>query len=299
MSDNPRVAEIDDVMPGKLLGTKSITVAERDTRDHLSSLGLPEIVGEYAPYLLLGTEPWGWPGAYVEYWLGGVAQAMSWYSARPVPIGAKLRAEARVSDRYVVRNRECSVITADLFDEAGDLVLTGSGIYSAKVDPAAVRADVPRRDAPAAETADLEIIASAEPRTVRLDREMSRLFWRHRADLGDGNFHTSIEAAQAAGLPDVLIGSSHLAALAGERAQTLFGARWLSGGTLTTRFLKPVIAGDEVTIIVHRLAGSEDRIPIRGEMANQRGDVVMTISGGLALKEGKPMTAATPSGAKA
>lgn len=282
MTDNPRLAVIDDVMPGKHLGEKTIEVTRQGVRDHIASLGLPDRDGDVAPFLFLGTEPWGWPGSYVAYWLGGVAQDMRWHSLAPVRVGTVLRAEARVSDRYVQRSRECSVVTVDLFDETGALCQSGSGTYSAKVDPAAVRADVPRRDQASSRGAAAEVIQAGTPRALRLDGDMSRLFWRHRDDLGDGNFHTKVEAAHALGMPDILIGSSQLASLAGEQAHALLGDAWLHGGELTTRFLKPVFAGDEITISLDRVSGPEGAITLDGRMTNQRAEMVLAITGRLA-----------------
>ncbi|MET0137640.1 MAG: hypothetical protein ABW048_12790 [Sphingobium sp.] len=282
MSDNPRVADIDDVMPGKPLGTKDLEVTPANVHDHMASLGLPVSETGYAPFLLLGTEPWGWPGSYVEYWLGGVAQDMRWISHAPVAIGTRLRAQAYVSDRYIVRNRECSVVTTDLFDEQGRLMLTGSGTYSARVDPDTVRADVPRREAvPKHDPAAGGLVRSGEPRTLRIDREMSQMFWRHRPDIGTGNFHTSLEIAQSMGFADVLIGSSHLAAVAGEQAHALLGDAWLAGGQLTTRFLKPVIGGDDVTVQIDQFHGPDGGTLIQGKMTNQRGETVLAIEGEL------------------
>lgn len=259
MNPTDRIASTDDIMPGKFLGRKHVTLDQRLVDLYQASLGIRRKSYErIAPPLLLGTEPWGWPGAYLDYWTGGVASRMTWQSFEPVAIHETVEVVATVIDRFVRRGRETSVVEAAALAPDGRKLVSGTGSYSAKVDPDAIRADV-RREPDGEKPAPLQRLSGWEEREMTITREMSQAFWAHRDDLGETNFHVNPEAAKAFGLPDVMIGSSQLVALSVEHILDIAGHAWIAGGDIAVTFRAPVTAGDPLRVRTARMTPAAER----------------------------------------
>src|SRR5690606_11757229 len=128
-----------------VLGRKRVKLDRRLIDLYETSLGVKRASYErIAPPLLLSTEPWGWPGAYLAYWTAGVASKMTWRSFEAAAVDQTVEVVATVADRFVRRNRETSVVEATAFAADGRKLVSGTGSYAAKVDPDAVRPDVRR-----------------------------------------------------------------------------------------------------------------------------------------------------------
>lgn len=278
-----RIATIDDVMPGKLLGHKRLRAEASHVAQYLASVegdpALYDALGHggapAVPMALFATEPWGWPGAYLDYWQGGVASAMAWSASAIMLLNSEVEVTATVADRYVRRDREASVVAVS-FSNGQSEVWQGQGTYSAKVDTDKVRADVERRV-----NAAKDVAPTGADRIVinelRFTREMSQLFWAHRLDLGSGNFHVDPLAAQALGLADVMIGSSQQLAWFSECLTALYGLNWLTAGSVDVVFRAPVVAGDRVAAALWEQGQPDTRKRKFGfEIINQRGKIVLS-----------------------
>jgi acyl dehydratase len=276
MDSTDRIALVDDVMPGKVLGRKRIELDRRLVDLYESSLGIRRAsYRRIAPPLLLSTEPWGWPGAYLAYWTAGVASKMTWRSFEETDLGTAVEVVATVADRFVRRNRETSVVEATAFADDGRKLVSGTGSYAAKVDPDAVRPDV-RREPESEKPASSQPVSGWVAREVTITREMSQAFWAHRDDLGDGNFHVNPEAAKAFGLPDVMIGSSQLVALSVEHILDIAGQAWIEGGSIEVTFTAAVTAGDALRIRTARAPSDGGTTRHQLEILNHQDRTVLT-----------------------
>lgn len=70
------------------------------------------------------------------------------------------------------------------------------------------------------------------------------------------NHHTDPEVAAAMGLSGTVAQALHYCAFISESMTEEFGHDWLEGGQLSMTFLKPVYAGDELTITLNSREGS-------------------------------------------
>lgn len=83
------------------------------------------------------------------------------------------------------------------------------------------------------------------------------------------NHHTDPEIARSIGLPGTVAQALHYCGALSHLMLEKYGEQWLVGGGFDMKFLRPVIAGDEITVEV---AGEGDTH--RVECYNQRRELV-------------------------
>ena len=87
---------------------------------------------------------------------------------------------------------------------------------------------------------------------------------------GPGNIHSDIEVAKRTGLDAPIAQGMQTLAFASELLTRICGADWLRGGEISVKFIKPVLAEDDVTITVLEAQEGYDL-----EARNQHGDTLM------------------------
>lgn len=87
---------------------------------------------------------------------------------------------------------------------------------------------------------------------------------------GPGNIHSDIEVAKRTGLDATIAQGMQTLAYASELLTHICGADWIERGEISVKFIKPVLAGDDVTV-----SALESADGYEVEATNQRGDTLM------------------------
>ena len=87
---------------------------------------------------------------------------------------------------------------------------------------------------------------------------------------GPGNIHSDIEVAKRTGLDAPIAQGMQTLAYASELMTQVYGDDWLERGEISVKFIKPVLASDDVTVSAEQ---SADGYEVTAR--NQRGDTLM------------------------
>jgi acyl dehydratase len=87
---------------------------------------------------------------------------------------------------------------------------------------------------------------------------------------GPGNIHSDIEVAKRTGLDATIAQGMQTLAYASELLTQICGADWIERGEISVKFIKPVLAGDDVTVSALQSPGGYEV-----EATNQHGDTLM------------------------
>ena len=104
-----------------------------------------------------------------------------------------------------------------------------------------------------------------------------------RVQLAPRNIHNNLECARSEGLPSTIADGVISTAWIEAQLRKLFGTGYLKGGRLMTKFIKPVFAGDTITIKMTLKdkvpEDSATRLVLDILCYNPKGDVVTVASG--------------------
>lgn len=104
-----------------------------------------------------------------------------------------------------------------------------------------------------------------------------------RLQLAPKNIHNDRDFARRQGLPETIADGVIVTAWIEAQLRDLFGAGYLKGGRLMTKFVKPLFAGDSVTIrmtLKEKLPdGPATRIDLDITCYNQKGELVTVAAG--------------------
>ena len=104
-----------------------------------------------------------------------------------------------------------------------------------------------------------------------------------RLQLAPKNIHNDDEFARKEGLPGPIADGLIITAWIEAELRGLFGVGYFRGGRIMTKFIKPVFAGDTITIRMtvkqNSAEGAANRIDLDILCYNQKGDVVTVASG--------------------
>jgi acyl dehydratase len=268
---------VDDVTPGKELGSRRLVADVERVRRYLCAVGATNpwytdaspLGYPVAPAALFAREPFTFTGYRLRNRSDPVNQALEWDFLYPVRVGEELIARARVVDRLVDR-RERVVFETTFSDADGRIALRALATVSYPV-PGATPA--PRRPAPAAGEPGRPLA----PFSRTIDLAMSRAVFHDEA-----GWHSDPAAARERGYERVVVGGPHLVCLMSECLTRELGTVWLGGGHLAARFLRPVLVDDTVTVQPFVLAPSEQPLPdglaLTLRCENQRGEPVAVAS---------------------
>jgi acyl dehydratase len=87
---------------------------------------------------------------------------------------------------------------------------------------------------------------------------------------GPGNIHSDIEVAKRTGLDAPIAQGMQTLAYASELLTQLCGADWIERGEISVKFIKPVLASDDVTVSA---TSTDDGYEVTAR--NQHGDTLM------------------------
>jgi acyl dehydratase len=87
---------------------------------------------------------------------------------------------------------------------------------------------------------------------------------------GPGNIHSDIDVARRTGLDATIAQGMQTLAYASELLTQICGEDWLKRGEISVKFIKPVLAEDDVTVSAEQ-TGDGYEVTAR----NQRGDTLM------------------------
>ena len=118
-----------------------------------------------------------------------------------------------------------------------------------------------------------------EPVSYRVTSERIAIYSRYVCGGRDThNIHTDDDVARRAGLPRAVAQGRYPIGYLSERALAFFGRGWLAGGKLDVTLVKPIYAGDAVTVhgrVIDRLPETEaTRVVLEIWLENQAGERV-------------------------
>jgi len=210
-------------------------------------------VGTPAPAFMLSRLPWDWPDA--PSFPDGLAAEMTWHACSRFAVEDLLALRATVSDVYTLRGRICTTtsVKARVAGQEGP-AFTASATLSSPPRPIAGKIANRDRSVVSGLLTDLQGHRSTEgpPHSTLVDLEASRAFWS--GWFGDQpNIHTSRSVAKTVGLPNFLVGSSHLLSLGGEYLVSVYGDRLFPGGRLSIKFVAPSFGDRQITLAPYEL----------------------------------------------
>lgn len=194
----------------------------------------------------------------------------------PAYVGKRLRVVWSFVERYERRGRIYTVTDAVITDEDGREIIRRRAWGTRSSDTAPIERRSEQRAEPAAAgasqpdpTTELGLVLHGRPKTVTLER--MRLFsgWPRK------NIHTDEETARAAGCPAPIASATQNMGHLCELLIDHFGEEWLTTGTLTLAFTRPIYAGDTITSCAVITGREEQETRTRYELEvradNQRG----------------------------
>jgi acyl dehydratase len=179
----------------------------------------------------------------------------------PVAVGETVTIEGRYVDKHVRRGRGRVVMEAEARGADGRLLMTHHGVEIVRLPPGeyeerpsdeqrrpvsgGVRSDV----APASRaSADLEPGTGIETIVKRPTRSQIAVYSTIYYLGTRPNIHTDLEIAKRAKLDELVLQGQQGACWIAELLTRFFGESWLHTGELEVKFIKPILAGDEVTV---------------------------------------------------
>ncbi len=109
-----------------------------------------------------------------------------------------------------------------------------------------------------------------------------------------GEMHTDPEFARSLGFRGVVVHGQMNLALVSRALTETYGPGWASGGTLTGRYLKPVVAGDTVRVQLRVTERGEASVDHTVEVLNQDDELVLVGQARAALREALPDAVVAP-----
>ena len=124
-----------------------------------------------------------------------------------------------------------------------------------------------------------EVGSSLEPVGYAITPERIAIYSRYVFDGRDTrNIHTDDDVARGAGLPRAAAQGRYPIGYLSERALAYFGRGWLEGGRLDVTLVKPIFAGDSITVhgtVIERVPEEDStRVVLEIWLENQRGERV-------------------------
>ena len=121
-------------------------------------------------------------------------------------------------------------------------------------------------------TKDLQVGYKLPAPAFEITRENITAFHLNLSDVEHGkaklppNIHTDPEFARSVGLPDVIADGSQTTSEIARYLTEFFGDGYLAGGTLFTKYVKPVFPGNRLSIDLEIVDRSKEEEDVRYEM---------------------------------
>jgi acyl dehydratase len=175
---------------------------------------------------------------------GHLWMRQQWAFDAPLRQGVAYVAHATIEDIYRRRDRTVVNTAMTLVDPDGATALTSkhhqSFLLDAPVEQVAFRDPAKKEGARKFEVPAGDTIEPLD-RTITL--EMCGQYFH-----GSTSYHTDLEASQALGFRDVVVGGRMTMSYVGHLLERHFGAPWWTGGRLDVKFTNPVWPNDHITV---------------------------------------------------
>ena len=233
-----------DPYPGKKVGGVDFTVDAKMVGDYYAGLQIPMRNGETpVPSMALsqGENMLSQLG-HPENNHGNLWLRQAWDFFRPAVVGEPLHAQTTVLDIFPRRARSIVLTETDITDAKGDLVAQAR--HHQSFVPSQSEGMVPLTAPTKKAGARAYTRPSGDPfggleRTITL--EMCGQFFH-----GDKNYHTDLQASNALGFEEVVVGGWMTISAAGEILQDHFGEAWYRSGRVACKFTNIVWPGDTI-----------------------------------------------------
>jgi acyl dehydratase len=235
---------VDDVVPGKDLGTRQIVASPERVARYLLAVGganpwyteMSPLGYPVAPAALFAREPFHFTGYRLRNRTDPVNQAAVWDFLHPVRAGEPLTLRSRVAERFV-RGRRERVVFETLFLDRDERIASRALMTVSYPVPDASQAQ------PSPKTHDPDLGKPLGSLTRTIDLEMCRAIFDDEV-----GWHNDPAAARERGYERVVVGGPHLVCLMSECLTRELGTVWLGGSHLEATFLRPVLVDDTVTV---------------------------------------------------
>lgn len=217
----------------------------------------------------------------------GLHARMIFDFAGPISLGTRARTVGQVVDKYVRRDKPYMVTEYQTRDENGAELVLGRFVqmlFSHDTAPAAGSAPKPEPTRP---QVDLTIrTATGRAGTIEVGeplRALRRRLDQRQIDAYSGvkpkSIHTDLEWARAKGFRTTIAQGMMSSAYVSALMTDAFGHRFVVGGKLDVRFLRPVYEGDELsvsgTVTGFGRVGEGVRAHVDVQVSNQLGEVTL------------------------
>jgi acyl dehydratase len=185
---------------------------------------------------------------------GHLWMRQQWRFHRPLEVDVPYQTTATIEDIYERRDRTVVNTAVTLRDSDGDPLLTANHHQSFLLSPPPE--EVQFRDPAKKEGARKFVVPEGDPipgidRTVSL--EMCGQYFH-----GSKSYHTDLEASQALGFRDVVVGGRMTMSYVGHILDAYFGAPWWTTGTIDVKFTNPTWPNDHISAKAIHTGPTED-----------------------------------------
>jgi acyl dehydratase len=192
------------------------------------------------------------------------------YFNPPIP-GKKLILHSVIVDKYVRREKPYVITETEVKDEDGRLIERNKRLSMVSSPKLGQKwwAKPTRETKVGAELAPV-----VKTFTLEMMMDFEAIYGLARGE-GAENFHSDAEMAQTAGLREPIASAHMTISYMHELLNKFFGHDWVKGGTLSLKFIRPIIAGDKVAYkgLVKDNVQEGDRVRLKLDVwtENQRG----------------------------
>lgn len=250
--------QIEDPTVGKVLSDKQITVSESLLEDYFEGLQLdrgPFDRGETpVPSLIARSFDNYHEESRFQQDKGHLWMRQQWAFQVPLQLGQTYTTHARIEDIYERRDRTVVNTAVDATDAEGNTVLTSNHHQSFLLNPPENQVEF--RDPTKKEGARKFIVPDGdaiEPVDRVITLEMCGQYFH-----GSKSYHTDLEASQALGFQQVVVGGAMTMSYLGHLMDGHFGAPWWTSGVLDVKFTNPTWPDDHITVKGVATGPSED-----------------------------------------
>ncbi len=250
--------QIEDPTVGKVLSDKQLTVTESLLEDYFEGLELdrgPFDRGEApVPSLIARSFDNYHEESRFQQDKGHLWMRQQWAFQAPLQLGQTYTTHARIEDIYERRDRTVVNTAVDATDADGNTVLTSNHHQSFLLNPPENQVEF--RDPTKKEGARKFIVPDGdaiEPIDRAITLEMCGQYFH-----GSKSYHTDLEASQALGFQQVVVGGAMTMSYLGHLMDGHFGAPWWTSGVLDVKFTNPTWPDDRITVKGVATGPSED-----------------------------------------
>ncbi len=229
---------------GKTLPDLPFEVTESLLDDYYDGLALARPAGATVPSMMAGAADNFHRWSAFSQDRGHLWMRQEWDLLAPLATGASYVAHGRIVDIYKRRDRTVVNTEMTLEDSEGRVVLSSHHHQSFLLDEPVEQVEF--RDPNRKEGArkfNVPAGTPIEPFEVTITLEMCGQYFH-----GSKSYHTDLEASQALGFQEVVVGGRMTMSYLGHFLDRHFGERWWASGKLDLKFTNPTWPNDHLTV---------------------------------------------------